>query len=58
MSQGVVAVLATNVQVFDEVASVYDEVLPFFAELGRQVVRWWIPAPAFDCSIWVPDAEP
>lgn len=37
--------MKTNVQVFDEVASVYDEVLPFFAELGRQVVQVVDPGP-------------
>lgn len=37
--------MTTNVQVFDEVASIYDEVLPFFAELGRQVVVVVKPRP-------------
>lgn len=36
---------------------VYDEVLPFFAELVARSSRSWIPAPACGCSIWVPDAE-
>jgi ubiquinone/menaquinone biosynthesis C-methylase UbiE len=37
--------VTTNVQVFDEVAGVYDEVLPFFAELGRQIVELVDPGP-------------
>jgi SAM-dependent methyltransferase len=37
--------VTTNVQVFDEVACVYDEVLPFFAELGRQIVEVVDPGP-------------
>lgn len=38
-------ILTTNVQVFEEVASVYDEVLPFFAELGTQIVDVIAPGP-------------
>ena len=37
--------MITNVQVFDEVAGVYDTVLPFFAELGRQIVGVVQPVP-------------
>ena len=37
--------MTTNVQVFDEVAGVYDDVLPFFAELGRQIVEVVKPCP-------------
>jgi len=37
--------VTTNVQVFDEVAGVYDTVLPFFAELGRQIVGVVQPVP-------------
>ena len=37
--------MTTNVQVFDELAGVYDTVLPFFVELGRQIVGVVRPVP-------------
>ncbi len=49
--------MTTYVQVFDVVAGVYDEVVPFFAELGRQIVDVVDPrVPASDCWIWASGA--
>jgi hypothetical protein len=41
--------VTTNVQVFDEVAGVNDDVLPFFAELCHRVAWWPSRSPVANC---------